>query len=139
VLWLLAALSLISAFAGQASAQNRMSDKDVSQRMKNLMQDVKKFRSSFNSSVSKSTIRKTSQEKDAKQLVEAFQDQIRDMYDKFKSSKKSDPYLQNCLENAQQIDKLVAHLALGGMTTDQWSRVQSELTVLATVFHMPPH
>jgi len=55
------------------AAQTRMSDKDVEQLMKNMDQDSKKFQSLFNSAVSKSVIRKTSQEKDARKLVDTFQ------------------------------------------------------------------
>jgi hypothetical protein len=55
-----------------AYAQERLSDKDVETQMKNLKEDSKKFRSSFNSAIGKSTVRKTSREKDAKALVERF-------------------------------------------------------------------
>jgi hypothetical protein len=47
-------LSLIC--AASLSAQIRLSDKDVLQHMKNLKDDTQKFRSSFNSALSKSTI-----------------------------------------------------------------------------------
>jgi hypothetical protein len=53
--------------------QQRMSDKDVEDMMKNLKQDTKQFRSDFNSAIGKSTIRNTNQEKQAKDLVERFQ------------------------------------------------------------------
>ena len=52
-------LSLIC--AASLSAQPRLSDKDVLRHMKNLKDDAKKFRSSFNSALSESTIRKTTQ------------------------------------------------------------------------------
>jgi hypothetical protein len=42
-----------------SSAQQRMSDKDIENTMKNLKEDSKRFQSSFNSAISKSTIRKT--------------------------------------------------------------------------------
>jgi len=42
----------------QASAQGRMSDKDVEKVMDNLQEDAKRFRSSFDSAIGKSTIRK---------------------------------------------------------------------------------
>lgn len=56
--------------AAAASAQGRMSDKDAESLMKNLTEDAKRFRSAFSSAVGKSTIRETSQEKDAKALVD---------------------------------------------------------------------
>jgi outer membrane lipoprotein-sorting protein len=45
-----------------ACAQTRLSDKDLEQRIKNMNSDIKQFRSMFNSSVAKSSIRKTTQE-----------------------------------------------------------------------------
>jgi hypothetical protein len=70
-------------------AQTRLSDKDVLQYMNNLKHDGKKFRSSFDSALSKSTIRKTTQEKDAKTLAQNFEKQTNSMYGKFKKTTKS--------------------------------------------------
>ena len=65
-------------------AQSRMSDKDVEATMKNLTEDAKSFRSAFDSSVEKSTIRKTSREKDAKAQVKSFEDQTETLLNQFK-------------------------------------------------------
>jgi fructose-bisphosphate aldolase class 1 len=75
------------------------------QHMKNLKDDTQKFRSSFNSALSKSTIRKTTQEKDAKTLAQNFEKQTNSMYEAFEKSAKAEPYLQNCRDTARQIDK----------------------------------
>jgi len=58
---LFTSLSVVLALicAAGLSAQTRLNDKDVLQHMKNLKDDAKKFRSSFNSALAKSTIRKT--------------------------------------------------------------------------------
>jgi competence protein ComGC len=52
--------------AGGMMAQQRLNDKDVEETMKNLNEDAEQFRSQFDSAVSKSTIRNTDQEKQAK-------------------------------------------------------------------------
>jgi hypothetical protein len=83
-------LSLIC--AASLSAQSRLSDKDVQQHMKTLKDDAKKFRSSFNSALSKSTIRKTTQEKDAKTLAQNFEKQTNSMYETFKKGTKAEPF-----------------------------------------------
>lgn len=98
-------LSLIC--AASLSAQTRLSDKDVLQHMKNLKDDAKKFRSSFNSALAKSTIRKTTQQKDAKTLAQNFEKQTNSMYEAFEKSAKAEPYLQNCRDTARQIDKIM--------------------------------
>jgi competence protein ComGC len=52
--------------AGGMMAQQRLNDKDVEETMENLNEDAEQFRSQFDSAVSKSTIRNTDQEKQAK-------------------------------------------------------------------------
>ena len=63
---------LLSAGAFSAAAQDRLSDKDVANMMNNLKNDAKNFRSVWNHALSKSTIRKTSREKDARNLAIAI-------------------------------------------------------------------
>jgi hypothetical protein len=66
--FLYAALALTFSFIFMAggTAQTRLSDKDLEQRIKNLNSDGKKFQSDFNDAISKSSILKTSLEKDAR-------------------------------------------------------------------------
>jgi len=131
-------LALVIPFlaARPASAQNRISDKDLEQRMKNMNEDVKKFRSYFNSSVSKSAIRKTSQEKDAKTLVTNFQKETQNLYNHFKDTKKSDPYLQNCIDMSYQIDKILSKTQFDSNTNSQWAKIQPQLRDIAHAFHL---
>ena len=128
----LASLSRVSA----ASAQNRMSDHDVEQRIKNLLADTKHFRKSFNTAVGKSIIRKTSQAKDARQLVETFEGQMQDMLDSFRHSKKADPNLQSGIDTVPQIDKVINDAQITGVTTQQWSKVRTELVEIAQAFNV---
>jgi biotin-(acetyl-CoA carboxylase) ligase len=117
--------------ASLASAQSRMSDKDIESLMNNLQNDTKTFRSAFDSALGKSTIRKTSQEKDAKSLVENFHNQTENMLKEFKSKKKADQALSTVLASSDQIDQLLATTAMGEQTTDAWAKVKSELGMLA--------
>ena len=117
--------------------QSRMTDKDVEETMQNLKNEAKHFQSSFNSAIDKSTVRKTSREKDAKALVKTFAQQTDSMHTVFKGSKKADTSLPGVLDNAQKIDKLLADVPLGDNVTSSWSRVKSELNTLASAFNMP--
>jgi len=117
-------------------AQNRLSDKDVEQLMNNTYQDAKRFQSAFNQSVSKSVIRKTSQEKDAKNLVDEFQKSTKALKEHFKQTKKSDPYLQNTLDSARQIEKTLHDVQLSPESTTQWAKVRKELDDLAAAFNL---
>jgi hypothetical protein len=58
---LFTSLSVVFALicAAGLSAQTRLNDKDFLQHVKNLQDDAKKFRSSFNRALAKSTIRTT--------------------------------------------------------------------------------
>jgi hypothetical protein len=93
-------------------AQSRMSDKDVEATMRNLREDAKSFRSAFDSSVEKSTIRKTSREKDAKAQVRSFQDQTETLLNQFKKEKQANDYLPSVMDTASQIDVLLRAVEL---------------------------
>jgi Na+-transporting NADH:ubiquinone oxidoreductase subunit NqrC len=128
-------LPLVSALS--ASAQARLSDKDLEQRIKNMNEDIKRFRSAFNSSITKTSLRKTTQEKEAKTQVENFQKQANSLYQKFKSTKKPDPYLQNCLDQSAQTDKLLKSAQFDTTTMSLWAKIKQQLKVLAVQFNVP--
>ncbi len=91
----------------------------------------------FNSSVSRSSIRKTTQEKDAKELVQQFQQASNSLYQTFKNTKKSDPYLQNCLVLATQIDRLMQSTQFDSTTVSQWARIKPQLKDISSAFQVP--
>jgi hypothetical protein len=121
----------------QVSAQARMSDKDVVKMMKNLVQDTKQFQPLFNSAVSKSSIRKTSREKDAKAVVQSFRNQAENMLQVFQSKKKADTTLPSVLDSSQEIDKFLVDVPLNESVTKQWEKVKSELATLSNQFNIP--
>ena len=123
--------------ASPVSAQARMNDKDVVNMMKNLVQDTKQFQSLFNSAISKSTIRKTSQEKDAKATVQSFRNQAGNMLQVFQSKKKADTTLPSVLDSSQKIDKWLADVPLNSSVTTQWAKVKAELATLSDQFNVP--
>ena len=124
----------------RATAQERLSDKDVEALLNNLKSDAKKFHSSFNSGVSKSTIRKTSQEKDAKNLVQHFEKQCEATLEQFKKDRRVDTQLPELLNTGSQIDKLLMATPMGDQANADWSKVRTELDGVARQFNMdfPP-
>lgn len=58
--------------ARKAIAQGRLSDNDLAKLMNNLRDDSKQFSNYFKQDLSKSPIRKTSDEKSAKQAADRF-------------------------------------------------------------------
>jgi hypothetical protein len=118
-------------------AQQRMSDRDIENIMKNLKNDSKRFESSFNSAISKSTIRNTSQEKTDKDLVKSFQDQTESMLNIFQDKRTADTTLPGVLGMVPQIDRLFVDVHLGGSAKSDWKKCKSELAILAEQFNMP--
>jgi hypothetical protein len=128
-------LFLLPGSAG--SAQTRMNDEDVERTMKNLKEDSQRFQSTFNSAISKSTIRKTSQEREYKNLVKTFRDQTEAMLNAFQDRKRADTTLPGVLDTAKRIDGVLGSVQLGENTTGDWARCKAELKALAEAFDMP--
>jgi hypothetical protein len=131
---LLLPLLLSTMCVSSLSAQTRLSDKDIEHMMNNLKDDAKSFRSTFNHAVSKSTIRKTSQEKDAKTPVQSFQNQTEGMLRQFQSSKKADTTLPVVLQSASEIEKIKTDVALGPAVDAQWAKIRTELDTISQAF-----
>ena len=123
-------------FAVPAAAQGRLNDKDVERIMNNLKEDAKKFRDNFDNAVRKSTVRKTSQEKEARQLVKIFVKQTSGMHSHFKSRKKAESELQVVTSTARQVDDFLTHHPLSPAVENAWGRVRSELDTLGHAFQM---
>jgi hypothetical protein len=135
---LLSGLVLMLANAPLAKAQKGISDKDVEGQMTNMYDDAKKFRSSFNGSISKSTIRKTAQEKQSKTLVEQFVKDIGDMRSEFKKKKVVALTFPKVQSAAVQIDDLLQSVHLDAPTNAAWAKVRSEFQQISTAFNFPP-
>lgn len=117
-----------------AKAQSRVSDKDVASLMGNLKDDVKSFRPKFNDAIHKSSIRKTSKEKDAKNLVERLQKETESLENQFKKTKKGDTELRVVMSTASQVDELVSSLQLGQDVQTRWGKIQTELRQIQSAF-----
>jgi len=115
-------------------AQKRVSDKDVEALMKNLKEDSKSFRDNFDAALKKSAIRRTSQEKDAKDLVAGFEKQTDSMFSDFKKTKRGDVAVETTISSAQQIEKLIYNLHLDQKTISQWEKIRTELDHVSSAF-----
>ena len=131
------ALAVLFFLARPSFAQERMSDRDVENVMKNLKNDSKRFESSFNSAISKSTIRKTTQEKTDKEIVKSFQDQTETMLNVFQDKRTADTALPIVLNSAKQVDAIFIDVQVGGSAKSDWNKCKAELAILAEQFNMP--
>jgi uncharacterized protein YpuA (DUF1002 family) len=129
------AMLIVQAVTPYAYSQERLSDKDIETMFNNLKSDTKKFGSTFNSAIGKSTIRKTSQEKEAKALVQSFGKQSEAALNKFKKNRQPDVELSNLLASGVQINQLLASTPMGDRTDADWSKVKSLLSGIATQFN----
>jgi hypothetical protein len=119
-----------------AQSPARLNDKDMATLMNNLKDDAKSFRPRFDSAIKKSTIRKTSQAKDAQSLASAFQQQTSALVNEFKKTKKGDS-VPAVLSTGNQIDKLVNDLKLDPQALG-WDKIQTELTQMSNAFGIAP-
>jgi hypothetical protein len=110
-----------------ASAQGRVNDKDMQTFILNLRDDAKSFRPSFDDAIKHSVIRKTSREKDARNLGSRFVKQTDAMLNNFKRTKNAGNDLPGVLDSAAQINKLVNDLKLNPPATDRWQKVVADL------------
>ena len=115
-------------------AQSRINDKDLENLMRNLRDDAKSFRSPFSSGLKKSTIRKTSQAKEAENLAALFEKQTEALLTNFKQTKKGDANLTAVQSSAQQLGTVVSSYQLGPQVTTRWDKIQSELGQVLTAY-----
>jgi hypothetical protein len=120
-----------------AVAQGRLSDRDLQRLMQNLKNDAEPFRQSFANALKKSSIRKTSKEKDAKALADTFARQANGALESFKHHQKADDAVAALVNTAGQIDPLVYSLQMNPQTTSQWERLRNELHDIAQAFGVP--
>lgn len=127
-------LVLVGGVGLPAPAQGRLSDKDLQRLMQNLKDDAQPFRGSFANALKKSTIRKTSKEKDARMLVDSFAKQANSALETFKHNQKAEQPVTELVHTAAQIDPLVYSLQLDSATTSQWERLRTELHQIAQAY-----
>ena len=120
-------MGLLAVSIPAAQSQTRINDKDVANLMHNLKEDAKKFNPMFNNAIKKSTIRKTSREKDAKNLVTTFAKQTEAMLNNFKRTKKADSDFSLVKSSAAEIDKIVNDIKLDGEAAAMWQKIRTEL------------
>lgn len=126
---------LLSVAAFSTAAQDRLSDKDVASMMNNLKNDAKNFRPVWDKALSKSTIRKTSREKDARNLASQFQNQTEGMLRQFQRNKTADQSLPLVQQTARSIEQVKSDVSLGPVVDQQWTKIRTELDQIAQAFN----
>jgi hypothetical protein len=127
-------LATVLGVSRPAVAQGRLSDKDLQRLLQNLKDDAQPFRQSFANALKKSTIRKTSKEKDARMLADSFAKQANSALETFKHTQKAEQAVTELVNTAAQIDPLVYSLQLNPQTTSQWERLRTELHQVAQAY-----
>lgn len=115
---------------------NRLSDKDLETVMSNQKADAKAFRPRFDSAIKKSSIRKTSQAKDAMNLASTFEKQASSALNEFKKTKKGDSF-PAMLTTASQIEKIMTDLKIDPQTTG-WDKIRTDLNQVSNAFGIAP-
>src|SRR6202021_3272691 len=133
-------LLLLTGLAGvsrPARAQGRLSDKDLQRLMQNLKDDAQPFRQTFANALKKSTVRKTSREKDARALTDTFAKEASQALDTFRHDPKADLQVKALVNPAAERDPLVYTRHLASLTSSQWERLRSELHQIDQAYRVP--
>ena len=126
------------AWSTTARAQSsRVNDKDLARLMQNVKDDAQPFKKSFANALKKSTIRGTSQEKDARGLGDTFAKQSDRALDTFKKKHQAEDQVAAMVDTAGQINKLVYSLNMNPTVTTQWEKIRTELHQVADAFNVP--
>ncbi|HZU10114.1 MAG TPA: hypothetical protein VFA02_09425 [Pseudacidobacterium sp.] len=135
-LWLVVVLfgGMLATFAAPTLHAQRVSDRDVEAMMRNLHEDAKTFRAGFDEELKKSTIRKTSQEKDARKLAEDFEKQTGEMLGEFRKTKKGDVAVENTMNSAEELGRIVERIQVSPRVASQWEKVRAELAQVSSAF-----
>lgn len=130
-------LSLLFAMSTQAFAQGRVSDSDLQHMMKNLRDDVKSFQTPFQSALKKSTLRKTSAEKNAKALAATFERQTTSALEEFHHGHQAGPQNAAMIATARRLDPIVTGLQPASGITAPWGKITQELEQIAHALGEP--
>ncbi len=130
-------LLLTAGWGAAARAQSRVNDKDLARMMENVSHDAAPFRKSFDSALKKSTIRGTSQEKDARGLAATFETQSKQALETFKKHKKAEDEVAAMVDTAGQIDQLLNNVSMNPAVAQQWEKVRTELHQVAEASDVP--
>lgn len=131
-----ASIALALASITAAYSQARINDKDLESMMRNLRNDAKAFRSPFNSALKKSTIRKTSEAKDAQRLADTFAGETESLLNNFKRTKKGDQRLSAVQSTGQQLAAVVDANQLGPDVSARWNKIQIELQKVLSAYSL---
>jgi cytochrome c556 len=128
----------LASLGGNAAAQGRISDKDLENLMNNMKEDSKNFSEAFKDDLEKSTIRKTSDEKTAKQLSEQFPKQVEGMLSQFKDKRQVNTTLPAVQLSHKRLDEYMNKISPSRRTVDLWARVTQELEKINQAFNVSP-
>ena len=129
---------LLLSSSGSNFGQGRINDKDLENLMRNLNDDAKSFRSPFSSALKKSSIRRTSEARDAENIAASFAGQTEALLNNFKKTKKGDTQLAAVTDSASRINNTVRKYQLDPQVTARWDKIQTELSQIQSAFGMSP-
>lgn len=132
------AAATLLAFAGDATAHTRLSDKDLEKLIENLKKEAKKFAEPFKQDLAKSAIRRTSEEKAARQVAEQFAKRADRLLDQFHDKKRADTTLPALFESYGQLKNFMKEVAPSEKTQASWSRLAGAMEQLGTAFNYHP-
>lgn len=134
---LLGFLAVFPAWQAQAQNPARINDHDMEAMMHNLRDDVKLFRPHFDDAIKKSTIRKTSEAKDARDSAATLEKQTQALLDRFRKDRNGQSEFSAVMATAQSIDQRVGSLTLDARVAAEWNKIRTEVSEIANAYGIP--
>ena len=134
----LALAALLFGWSGTAAGQQRLSDKELEKVLNSLKGHAGKFSGAFKQDLSKSSIHKTTEEKEAKELADQFPKQIDELKKQFKNKKKAGPAFAAVSQTYTRLNGYMGKVTPTAKTTEAWNKVNVEMNRINQAFAIAP-
>ena len=114
----------------------RLTDKEVEQILHRIEDQSGKFRSSLDSALDRSRLDDTNREDNINAFIKEFDQQVKQLHDRFDDRKSVAADVQAVLDRAARIDNFMQRRRLTGEAQNDWSTLRTNLDQLAEAYNV---
>jgi hypothetical protein len=112
----------------------RLSDKEIERILHRIEEQSGKFRGSLDSALDRSRLNDTDREDDVNAFIKEFDQQVKQLHDRFDDRKSVAADVQAVLDRAARIDNFMRRRGLGERAQNEWSALRANLDQLAEAY-----
>ncbi|MFN2408181.1 MAG: hypothetical protein ABR594_19220 [Pyrinomonadaceae bacterium] len=124
----------VAVVAGTAGLPYRLSDKEVERILHRIEEQSGKFRGSLDSALDRSRLNDTDREDDINAFIKEFDQQVKQLHDRFDDRKSVAADVQAVLDRAARIDAFMRRRGLSERAQNEWSALRANLDQLAEAY-----